>query len=97
KIADHVEQFMACWLVLIAQLDVVQNSFLRHVDIITVKKLGQIPKFIFADFFVYHDDSIVQVATFYEVVLKQHFQFMEEAEGPGRDRKSTRLNSSHVK
>src|SRR5690606_14028754 len=38
----------------------------------------------FADFFVYHDDSIVQVATFYEVVLKQHFQFMEEAEGPGR-------------
>ena len=80
KVAEKVEQFVACWLILIYQRLVVEIAQLAHLLAWHVHQVGKTVEVFFRHFLIVDNDSVVEVATFNEVHLQQRKDFANENE-----------------
>ena len=67
--------------VLVTELNIIKYTLRCYFNVLTVKYAGQVAKFFVIYFLVDHNNSIVQIAAFDQVMLQQHFKLMQKTEG----------------
>ena len=75
KVAEKIEQFVACWFILIHQRLVVEIAQLAHLLAWHVHQVGKTVEVFFRHFLIVDNDSVVEVATLNEVHLQQRKDF----------------------
>src|SRR5690606_2862841 len=79
KVAHDVEELMPCRFVGKAEFEVVEVSLALDFNLIFLENLLESLHFLAINLLVNDHNSVVDVAAFDEIIVEQHFQFMQEA------------------
>src|SRR4051794_38621791 len=78
KITDYIQQLMSRRLVRKTKLKVVENPTFIHFHVVLFKNLGNSFHLVFGYNLINNNDCIINITTFYQVVINEVFEFVEK-------------------
>ena len=78
QVSHHIQQFMTGRFICKAKLKVVEITFIFNFHFLPAKCFGKCGHFSIGNRFIHYNNGIVDITTFYKIIIQQHFQFMQE-------------------